>query len=90
MNQNMKKIDIYDKTFYVTLVVVTVVVTALFIKSDKGYSDAWFVIDDCTFGEPNEPIASIVDDGVCIRGDPNEPDCKSCHLADPLLEKETE
>jgi len=40
--------------------------------------------------EPNEPTASIVDDGVCIRGDPNEPDCKSCHLADPLLEKETE
>ena len=89
----MKKIDIYDKTFYVTLLIVTVVVTVLFIKSDKGYSDAWFVIDDCTFGELNEPnewMPSIVDDGVCLRGDQNEPDCKSCHLADPLLEKETE
>ena len=72
----MKKIDIYDKTFYVTLLIVTVVVTALFIISDQP--------------EPNEPIASIVDDGVCIRGDPNEPDCESCHLADPLLEKASE
>ena len=40
----MRKIDIYDKTFYVTIVIVTVVVAALFINSEKG-----------SFAEPKEP-----------------------------------
>ena len=72
MNQNMKKIDIYDKTFYVTLVVVTVVVTALFIISEKGSSDAGIVIKGCTFGEPNDPNEpnEIVNTTIII--DPND------------------
>ena len=69
MNQNMKKIDIYDKTFYVTLVVVTVVVTALFIISEKGSSDAGIVIEGCTFIDPNEPN-EIVNTTIII--DPND------------------
>jgi len=40
--------------------------------------------------EPNEWMPSIVDDGVCLRGDPNEHDCESCHLDYQILEKETE